>query len=492
MIMAANLRRTALVVVLGGLISSAVLADPCGMVPPITIQDSTPITRIGDQETYVFFKDGLETFVIRPGFSGKTEEFGMLIPFPTPPAIRKVPDGIFTHIAKAVDPPEIVIDLRLKYLRRFSNFRGRGNQNDAKRPSLAVEKSKSVRVIREEAVGMYEIAVLDAGSAEALKRWMDDHKYKFPQGMDKVCEDYVKDGWCFVAVKTRVGTKQGVDPQPGVQEVKTGLPSGATFDGHVQGMGFRFKTDQLVVPMRLSAFNEGELHNIVYLMTDSPKKIRSIPEEYVVRQISGKELFRNLTGPLPLRIIGGTEKDIPQVQLKSLAQRRDPRIHNGDARDLFAADMLTVKTGRLSHPHEEAEKMLLRIGEHFGLRGPSIDKQNSAALADDREKATKQALADVKKMTLTVIDGDFPREVLAGKNLAFAEYQMPKRRNTPAIYDAKTKKPGGVKQGVLKLGQLNLSPRTTPDSRISAIRFSVFFAAALLFGLTVFGYRKLQ
>ena len=67
-------------------------ADPCGMVPPITVSDPVPITRVGDQQTYVFFKDGTETFVIRPGFEGKADEFGMLIPFPTPPAIRKVPE----------------------------------------------------------------------------------------------------------------------------------------------------------------------------------------------------------------------------------------------------------------------------------------------------------------------------------------------------------------------------------------------------------------
>ena len=67
------------------------LADPCGMVPPIYIQDGSSLVRVGDQQTYVFHKDGMETFVIRPGFSGKVEDFGMLIPFPAPPAVRKAP-----------------------------------------------------------------------------------------------------------------------------------------------------------------------------------------------------------------------------------------------------------------------------------------------------------------------------------------------------------------------------------------------------------------
>ena len=129
---------------------------------------------------------------------------------------------------------------------------------------------------------MYEIAVLEAGSAAALKKWMDKHGYRYPDGMDKVCEEYVDEGWCFVAVKTKVGQKDGADPKPAQRDADTKLPDGSIFDGHVQAMGFRFKTDELVVPMRLSAFNAGELRNIVYLLTDKPQKIRSIPEEYVV------------------------------------------------------------------------------------------------------------------------------------------------------------------------------------------------------------------
>ncbi len=86
--------------------------DPCGMVPPAYLDDDqSSIARIGLQKTYVFFRDGIETFVIRPGFKGQAKDFGMLIPFPDPPAIRKVADDIFSHIEKAIDPPQVVVDL---------------------------------------------------------------------------------------------------------------------------------------------------------------------------------------------------------------------------------------------------------------------------------------------------------------------------------------------------------------------------------------------
>src|SRR5262245_36535720 len=192
-------------VAISGSLVSRCLADPCGMVPPIYVNDTTSLVRVGDEQTYVFFKDGLETFVIRPGFSGKVEDFGMLISFPAPPALRKVSEDIFPQIAKAIDPPEVVLDVRPRLYPRRSGDRD-GDQRDGSPKGGGVAlRGDEVRGLRQEAVGMYEAAVLEAGSAAALKRWMDDHGYKYPAGMDAVCEEYVKLGWCFVAEKAKVG-----------------------------------------------------------------------------------------------------------------------------------------------------------------------------------------------------------------------------------------------------------------------------------------------
>src|SRR4051812_39131472 len=154
----------------GSILHSPALADPCGMVPPIYVTDNTSLVRVGDEQTYVFYKDGIETFVIRPGFSGKVVDFGMLISFPTPPALRKVSEDIFPQIAKAIDPPEVVIDLRIQYqfARRGLGGLADGRQVEKATGALALRKDE-VRVLRTEAVGMYEAAVLEAGSAAALK-----------------------------------------------------------------------------------------------------------------------------------------------------------------------------------------------------------------------------------------------------------------------------------------------------------------------------------
>ncbi|MCZ6597316.1 MAG: hypothetical protein O7B99_06750, partial [Planctomycetota bacterium] len=262
------------------------------------------------------------------------------------------------------------------------------------------------------------------------------------------CEEYVELGWCFVAVKARVGNKAATEPRPGMRDVDAALPPGASFDGHVQAMGFRFYTDELVLPMRLSTFDQGELHNVVTILTEGPRMIRDIPAEYVVRQISGYELYHNLVDPLPLRILGGSLADVPEWRRKSLPAERDAAPHNGLARALFASDLLAARTNRLAHPFEEEEKVLLEIGERLGLRGPELDALHAEVLRDQRETLLAEALADLYYgMTLTVVDGDFSREVLARDDLRFTAYHMPATRNSARHYDAKVRGPAPVLGG---------------------------------------------
>ncbi|MEM7782512.1 MAG: DUF2330 domain-containing protein [Planctomycetota bacterium] len=425
---------------------SNLIADPCGMVPPIWTGPGVPIQRIGLQQTYVFFDQGVESFVIRPGFRGKVDNFGMLIPFPSAPAIRKVPDNVFAQVANAIDPPEIVVDLnpRLEMLMNSA-----GPAAPARGLGIQAKKKRSVRVIKQEAVGMYEVAVLEAGSPAALKRWMDQNRYQYPDGMDQVVADYVDQGWCFVAVKTRVGSKAQADPKPGQRQVNPQMPVGGLFDGSVQGLGFRFKTEELVVPMRLSAFNEGDLRNVVYLLTRGGKKIRSIPEEFVMRQVSGKQLVKHLTQPLPLRIIGGTFKDIPDYRKKRLADERKPGKVNGVAKSLFVSDVTATEIDGYSHEFEEQEKEILQVGEHFLLRGPEIDSLMEQVSEKSAQRLVNDALPKLEQMTMTVVDGDFPRQVIASQNLTFQDFQMAASRNRPESYDTKIHRPGGKKEGVL-------------------------------------------
>ncbi len=417
-------------------------ADPCGMVPPIyTGGGGAPIIRTGAQRTYAFYRDGMETYVIRPGFTGKVEEFGMLIPFPSPPSLRKMPDEIFPHVAAAVDPPEVVIDLRPPPPPMPSMMMA----PSAARGAVAEEAPlayNQVKVLHQEAVGMYEVATLAAGSAEALQRWMDEHGFVYPKGMDEVVNEYVKLRWVFVAEKTRVGSKENADPKPGQRKVSPGLPSGASFDGYVQAMGFRFKVDAPSLPMRLSPFNEGDNHQVVYFLSEQPLKFDGLDTTFVKRQIPGWRLLKNVTSLLPLRVLGGTPAQVTPAMRAGVRPQRDPKPHNGHAKDLFASDLLALKTGQLSLDHEEKEKELLRIGESLDIRGPEIDALHEAHLDVERDKVAQKALGSLEGYTMTVFDGAFPLDYLKAHDLTVSMFAMSSKDNTRLKYDAKNDGPG--------------------------------------------------
>ncbi|MEM7456280.1 MAG: DUF2330 domain-containing protein [Planctomycetota bacterium] len=436
--------------------------DPCGMVPPIYTGQS-PIARKGLQETYVFHRNGVESFMIRPGYEGNIDNFGMLIPFPSPPSIRKVHDDIFEHVKNAIDPPEVVIDLNPIMLE--NNF-----AMDAAGAELQWSEEydeDQVVVLRQEAVGMYEVAVLAAGSADALKKWMDENGYQFPDGMEPVAGEYIEEGWCFVAVKTKVSSRDSVEPTPGQQDVNPGLPEGSVFEGQVQGLAFRFPTEELVVPMRLSAFNVGDLRNVVYLLTDGAKRIRNIPEEYVRRQVSGRQLAENITRPVPLRILGGTIDDLDAGRLESLRNERDPEQYNGIAAQLFLSDIQASEMPRdneLILDIEASEKGMVLVNERLGLRGVEIDNLLTSAM-QNRTVKDEASLNIMRGMTMTVVDGDFPREVLSAQNLTFADFVMAASLNTIENYDTKVNDSTGARQGRLYLGAI--------DSESNAAQVSV-------------------
>jgi hypothetical protein len=233
-----------------------------------------------------------------------------------------------------------------------------------------------------------------------------------------------------------------------MKSVNDKLPDGASFDGFVQAMGFRFEVDKPVVPMRLSAFNEGETRNVVYFLNSEPVKIKDLDKKLVRRQLRGKEVYDNVTGLLPLRIFGGTLEDLSDSRLQSLRAQRNPEPHNAIAKDLFASDILASKTKKLAHEFEEREKQLLNVSERLGLRGPNIDALHAQELAKDRKETLGDTIRGVRGMTLTVFDGDFPREYLAANNLRFTRYAMPRGKNTWREYDAKNLGPRGDPGGI--------------------------------------------
>ena len=63
------------------------------------------------------------------------------------------------------------------------------------------------------------------------------------------------------------------------------------------------------------------------------------------------------------------------------------------------------------------------------------------ALAEERKAAVGGALGGLQGMTLSIVDGDFPRDHLANNNLTFSAHAMAQAKNSPVHYNARTKGP---------------------------------------------------
>ncbi len=175
--------------------------------------------------------------------------------------------------------------------------------------------------------------------------------------------------------------------------------------------------------MRLSAYNEGKLFNRVYVLSNQHLRFKQLPGKFIKERISGDKLYKNMTQPLPVRVVGGTLAQAKKMGLLNQPQyNRDPSSHNGHALDAFSSDLLSNKTGKLSHPFEEREKELLKIGERLGMRGKEVDALIGQVIRKERRTTLKDVEAEFKKLVLTVLEGDFPRDVIAKENLTLVSF----------------------------------------------------------------------
>jgi len=153
-------------------------------------------------------------------------------------------------------------------------------------------------------------------------------------------------------------------------------------------------------------------------------------------QLDGKELYSHLKDPLPYRILGGTEDDMSPNDWKTLNNQRDPEPYNGVAAQLFAHDVLAYQQSELSHDFEEREKLLLDIGERLNLRGGRMDVFHDKLLAAEREEAQASAMESLKEMSFTVIEGDFPPDVVANENIRFEPYRLKSTAQESSVLSA--------------------------------------------------------
>ena len=192
---------------------------------------STDHPRRRSDDVCVLQGRGVETFVIRPGFEGKVDEFGMLIPFPQRTGHSQ---GAGSPLPRTCKPPSI----RPRWLLICGHNPLDGSSSKQTRPALRRRPTAlpvdwrfrafkdRVVVVKQEAVGMYEVGSAGSRQRQGAQALVGRARLQVSQGQwTNPATNTSNRGWCFVAVKTKVGQKDGVDPKPAQRNVNSKLPT---------------------------------------------------------------------------------------------------------------------------------------------------------------------------------------------------------------------------------------------------------------------------
>jgi hypothetical protein len=176
-------------VVLGWLALLPALADGCFVFrwnKNIDINEPT-------QKAIIVHDAGREDLLLQVKYEGPLTEFGWLIPVPSLPTVEKGSMRPFYELSQLTQ-------------QRWGGFH-RGNTIPA---GMAGEGGEPVWVIEIKTVGAYEVAVLSARDAGSLQRWLKAHEYSVPLGKAGVVDEYIRQGWYFIAAKINLGKPVGV------------------------------------------------------------------------------------------------------------------------------------------------------------------------------------------------------------------------------------------------------------------------------------------
>jgi hypothetical protein len=180
---------------------------------------------------------------------GTPADFGWVMPLPGKPEVSAAPADFFNRLAKAAvykktylaELEETIEDREMCGLSKSYRAvtKGGGGQD------IPID---NVSVISQQTVGIFEVSIVQAADAEALRGWARTHGYNATSLSDKAVQNYIKDNWYFVLARLPANT--------------TNLNIDKTATHTSQPILLSFETAKPVYPWGLAAYNgRGEIDN---------------------------------------------------------------------------------------------------------------------------------------------------------------------------------------------------------------------------------------
>lgn len=175
------------------------------------------------QKAVIFHENNVETLIVSIAFQGNAKDFAWIIPTPTKPEVSKSTEQLFTS---------------LETLTQYYNYpmyeSGKGVV------PMAAEKDYGVTVVETKKVDYYDVTVLQSDDRDALVKWLNENKYKFPEEEKYILNDYIDNNWYFVAMK--------IDSSA----LKSDIVEQQLFSGNATPVKLVFESKNIVYPMKIS------------------------------------------------------------------------------------------------------------------------------------------------------------------------------------------------------------------------------------------------
>jgi len=243
---------------LGLLLAGSVLCAATAASPPADafcgFYVSGADTKLYNNATaVVLLREGTRTVLsMQNNYQGPPSDFAMVVPVPVvlqKENVKTLSKEIFDHIDQ-LDAPRLV-----EYWEQDPCYVPPPPQDyPMMAPGAAMReaseeggaKGYGVKIEAQFTVGEYEVVVLSATDSSGLDRWLNDNKYKIPNGSEPLLRPYVQAGSKFFVAK--VDTKK------------------VTFkDGMAQlsPLRFHYDTDSFSLPVRLGLVNSNGTQDLI-------------------------------------------------------------------------------------------------------------------------------------------------------------------------------------------------------------------------------------
>jgi len=189
-----------------------------------------------EQKAVLVFDRGLEDLVLEVRYEGAVRDFGWIVPLPTRPRMRAEDPKLFEQLSMATQ----------------ETWRPRSQRLRGLTATLGTSAGEA-HLLQRVDIGIYDAAVLAAPNGAALRRWLDANRFHVPTAAFATFDDYAARGWVFVAFRVRPGRADSVT-------------HAALAAGTLQPVRFRFRTDEPVFPLRVSAIGGRTSEVLLYVV----------------------------------------------------------------------------------------------------------------------------------------------------------------------------------------------------------------------------------